>query len=295
VFPFLFTTDYKFYMENPATKNMNEEDYATLFAANYHGLVSYVLGGPLRTPGMPSLNVLFPLDCAPASPEYSHEILFPDKFLTELHRGAKCNVAHALAKKSYYMNNGRTDKRIIRVCAHVRHGDLEDTRLKPTMRMPRITLDIAWFILFDAISDAVERILPEAVVDMHAFTSCSGAFNDSYCAEYAASLGARYKAHNVSLHMDFESNVANATSDAMVAWAHFISADVLVTSKSSFSMTPAFFNRRCVVYQAHWNAPLPHWISADVSSDLSQLQKLMNVSVIADQLALSLPSCLSKN
>jgi hypothetical protein len=295
VFPFLFTSDYKFYKGNPDTKNMNEENYAQLFAANYHGLVSYVLGGPLRTSGTPLPNVLLPLGSAPASPEYSHDILFPDKFLSELHRGAKCNVAHALAKKSYYINYGSTDKRIIRVCAHVRHGDLEDKHLKPTMTMPRITWDIAWFILFDSISHAVKRILPEAVLDMHAFTSCSGTFNDSYCAEYAASLGARYRAHNVSLHMDLESNVANATSDALVAWAHFISADVLVTSKSSFSMTPAFFNRRCVVYQAHWSAPLPHWISVGVSSDLSQLQKVMNVSVIADQLAFSFPSCLSKN
>jgi hypothetical protein len=290
-FPFLFTVDVKDYVTaNPASKTMNEEGFATLFAANYHGLVSYVMGGPLRTPSMPLLNVNLAQDPAPAAPEYSHPIFFTDTFLAALQRGAKCNIDLALGKKSYFQRYGSTGKQIIRVCAHVRHGDLDDTRIKPTIRLPRMTSDAAYFVLFDAISDTIKRIMPDATVDMHAFTSCSNAFNDSSCAEYEASLRAKYRAHNVFLHMDFESNTTAATSDAMTAWAHFIKADILITSKSTFSMVPAFFNRQCVIYQPHWNAPLPHWVSVH----LWPSQEALNASAISDELAFAFPRCLSR-
>jgi len=275
-------------VENSASKTVTDEDLATLFAANYHGLVSYVMGGPLRSPDMPLLNVHLAQDPAPAAPDYSHPIFFTDTFIAALQRGAECNVGHVLGKKSYFVSHGSTEKRIIRVCAHVRHGDVDGTHLKPTTRLKRITPDAAYFFLFDAISVTIRRILPEAAVDMHAFTSCSNTFNDSVCAEYEASLGAKYGEHNVTLHMDFESNTTAATSDAMTAWAHFISADVLVTSKSTFSMVPAFFNRQCVVYQPHWNAPLPHW----VSTPLWPSQDKLNVSAISDELAFAFPRCL---
>jgi hypothetical protein len=90
--------------------------------------------------------------------------------------------------------------------------------------------------------------------------------------------------------MDFESNTTAATSDAMTAWAHFIKADILITSKSTFSMVPAFFNRQCVIYQPHWNAPLPHWVSVH----LWPSQEALNASAISDELAFAFPRCLSR-
>jgi hypothetical protein len=45
------------------------------------------------------------------------------------------------------------------------------------------------------------------------------------------------------------------------AWAHFVVADALVTSRSTFSYVPALFAKG-KVYAPQWgHAPLSHWYS----------------------------------
>lgn len=52
------------------------------------------------------------------------------------------------------------------------------------------------------------------------------------------------------------------------AWNAMMNADVLILSKSSFSIVPALFNRRgVVVYTPFWVRPLAHWRVIDDDTD----------------------------
>jgi len=52
------------------------------------------------------------------------------------------------------------------------------------------------------------------------------------------------------------------------AWRAMMQADVLILSKSSFSIVPALFNRHgVVVYTPFWVQPLPHWRVVDDDTD----------------------------
>ena len=52
------------------------------------------------------------------------------------------------------------------------------------------------------------------------------------------------------------------------AWKAMMQADVLILSKSSFSIVPALFNRHgVVVYTPFWVQPLPHWRVVDDDTD----------------------------
>ena len=55
-------------------------------------------------------------------------------------------------------------------------------------------------------------------------------------------------------------------SDIAVAWKDMMDADVLILSKSSFSMVPAILknnNDGSVVYFPFWHAPLEHWVTVN--------------------------------
>lgn len=70
--------------------------------------------------------------------------------------------------------------------------------------------------------------------------------------------------------------LALQTTDLRHVWQAFITADMLVMSKSSFSLVPALFKNRnqAVVYTPFWHKPLAHWtvvpqslVDAHVSKD----------------------------
>jgi len=53
-----------------------------------------------------------------------------------------------------------------------------------------------------------------------------------------------------------------------LAWKEMMTADVLILSKSSFSIVPALFNRKgVVVYTPFWVQPLGHWTVVDDATD----------------------------
>jgi hypothetical protein len=153
------------------------------------------------------------------------------------------------------------EARVIRIAAHLRRGDVETNRIKGKKR---ITEDDAYIELFSALKAAISRVLPGAEVDAHAFTSCSHSLSNSACDKYSDSITRVYRSYGITVHVDYE-NSAAATEEAIRTWAHFISADVFVVAKSSFSYTPAMFNAGCVIYEPHWSKPLPDWLTVNMT------------------------------
>jgi hypothetical protein len=79
-------------------------------------------------------------------------------------------------------------------------------------------------------------------------TSC---IDEAQC-QYARNIVTRvYGQQGIKLHVDAEDS-ASATLDTLVAWSHFVHADVFVMSPSSFSQVPALLNPRCVVFASRW-------------------------------------------
>ncbi len=55
-------------------------------------------------------------------------------------------------------------------------------------------------------------------------------------------------------------------------WLEMLTADVLIMSRSSYSLVPAIFNRNTIVYTHYWHEPLPRWkvVPVDISRQSSQ-------------------------
>ena len=47
--------------------------------------------------------------------------------------------------------------------------------------------------------------------------------------------------------------------DVLTTFEHLSKADILITSKSSFSYVAALYNENTVLYTKFWHNPLPHW------------------------------------
>lgn len=47
--------------------------------------------------------------------------------------------------------------------------------------------------------------------------------------------------------------------DVLITFEHLSKADILITSKSSFSYVAALYNENTVLYTNFWHKPLPHW------------------------------------
>ena len=47
--------------------------------------------------------------------------------------------------------------------------------------------------------------------------------------------------------------------DVLITFEHLSKADILITSKSSFSYVAALYNGNTVLYTIFWHKPLPHW------------------------------------
>ena len=50
-----------------------------------------------------------------------------------------------------------------------------------------------------------------------------------------------------------------ANEDILITFEHLITANILVTSKSSFSYVAALYNTNQVIYTEFWHPPLSHW------------------------------------
>jgi hypothetical protein len=170
------------------------------------------------------------------------------EFLQSLRCRAYCGVAEIMRDSSLFSSNRSS----VKVVAHIRRGDvlLNDTS--------RITSDETYFKIFAAI----KRHNPNA--EFHAFTSAT-----QLSLVYTRMI-ANYAKHGVTLHVDSENyddfeNDYTATNAVKMVWAHLISADVLIASKSSFSTVPALFNSKCVLYQRFWHKSLESWTSLPIN------------------------------
>lgn len=189
---------------------------------------------------------------------------FTPEFLARLRLGASCEVRKVMAAQSRWSlvsSPTRTRVRVIRIAAHIRKGDVDDGNPKHAFRY---TDDRFYFDLFDALVKAIDVTSKgTARVESHAFTSCN---SEARCKRYQEEVAQEYLKHNVSLHVDseIESGITdNRSKDLLVAWSHFISADIFIMAVSSFSHVPALFNPKCVLYQPMTHAPLGNWIVID--------------------------------
>ena len=70
---------------------------------------------------------------------------------------------------------------------------------------------------------------------------------------------------------DFRSYDLKLDQPPTLAWQAMMQADILILSKSSFSIVPALFNRRgIVVYTPFWVEPLQHWTIIDDDTDRAE-------------------------
>ena len=132
------------------------------------------------------------------------------------------------------------------VAMHVRRGDVRRTGQWAS----RYT-DADYYVKVVA---SIRHFWPAA--DIHAFSALEGGglnrLDDHQTFSQLTSMG-------VALHFD---------GSAMVDWAHFIQADILVLAKSSFSHAAALARRRgCVVYQPFWSGKLSSWTTLDVLNE----------------------------
>ena len=176
-------------------------------------------------------------------------------FLELLRNVSSCSVMKELAKRSVFKGNERRD---LRVVAHVRRGDVQSNS-------DRYMSDEYFIKVLTAIRD----IYPRA--RLHVFSH-----NDNLTNENTA-IWNQYLKQNITVHVANEYLETN-TAQTITAMAHFMTADVFMMSKSSFSAVPAFYNPNCVLYTPFWHDPLNNWIilpanhSAEIATNILKSQ-----------------------
>ena len=149
-----------------------------------------------------------------------------------------CSVWKELNARSVYK---RKKWKALRVVAHVRRGDI-------ISHADRYIPDNYFIGVLKAIRD----IYPLA--DLHVFSHSDDPKDKN------SSVWHPYLKSGIGVHIANEYHKSN-TADTITAMAHFMTADVFMMSKSSFSSVPAYYNPNCVLYTPFWHDPLSHWIS----------------------------------
>ena len=173
------------------------------------------------------------------------ERYFSPLFLSTIRAVVACQVQTSLNKTYLFGNHHKR----LTVAAHIRRGDVdahETYRYVPDE-------------LFLSVLTAIRKMYPYA--DIHAFTSTlmTPTLQQKHNDELLT-LQNKFKAHNFTLHVTDESSANNA-EQSMNTVAHFITADVFVMSKSSFSSVPAYYNPNCVIHVPFWWSSLSHYIN----------------------------------
>lgn len=150
-------------------------------------------------------------------------------------------LGERLATRSLSFAPGKTS-----VAIHVRRGDLPKGD-------ERATTDAYYFRLLDAILEEVQD------ADVHLWSSTTGTHRHEAPLWKSEDFDA-YRSRGITVHLNDES--------MLDPWAHMSRADILVTSLSYFSYTPAVLSRGCVVYpgfavyQGHRAEVPSNWINA---------------------------------
>jgi hypothetical protein len=176
---------------------------------------------------------------------------FSTPFLTTIRSIASCGVQNALQKSTVFSSSliskdsQTPPHKRMTVAAHIRHGDISSGfRFVPDE-------------IFIEVLSTIRDLYPYA--ELHAFTSALAIDKKSNL------LLQKYTARNISLHIADESK--GNTVETLNDIAHFITADVFIMSKSSFSAVPAFYNPNCVIYIPFWHMPLAHYIQLPVDTN----------------------------
>ena len=201
-----------------------------------------------------------PCDSVEPPPPLYH-VFMSEAFLRMLRQGSLCGVSAIFSEHSSYFPHEDADtRRVLTVALHIRRGDIEsDEKLIKT----RFVEDSRYF----DVVEAIRRVVPSDVnLAVHGWMSC---LSPMQC-QHANETSAEYRERGITLHLDNEQH-ANATTQTLVAWSHFIEADIFVMSPSSFSQVPALLNRHCVIFTPRWRSrhkhveqryeALPNWIN----------------------------------
>jgi hypothetical protein len=221
-----------------------------------------------------------------------------DRFLAILRKGAACSVDAFMKHHSRFQawtKEDNTAKSLVTAALHVRRGDLESSS---KLLGQRFLGDAFYFDVAAALRRAAASL--GVRLDVHAWTSCVSA---DQCSQFQTRLVNAYRAQGIALHVDDERNgEAAATRHTLIAWSHFIRADVFVMSPSSFSQVPAMFSSGCVVFSPRWRrrhdrmeqryTSLPGWIVVDARATMTTGDLRNRTEVLDRQLASELPVCL---
>ena len=140
--------------------------------------------------------------------------------------------------------SAREQKKKIVVAAHIRRVN-EIDKLLPVLEPERFSTSNDFYI------ETMQKIILEhrggdgddgggCVLEFHIYSQGEVAdFNDFLCIP------------NIFLHIN---------GDVFETFVDLVSADILITSFSSFSYTAALLNENTVYYHRFWHSPLKHWI-----------------------------------
>ena len=189
-----------------------------------------------------------------------------DQYLNSDFRELARSVSTCSVRKELDANSVYKGKKweALRVVAHVRRGDI-------ISHADRYIPDNYFIGVLKAIRD----IYPLA--ELHVFSHNDKLTNDN------SAVWNQYLENGIGVHIANENHQSN-TADTITAIAHFMTADVFMMSKSSFSSVPAYYNPNCVLYTPFWHDPLSHWIS---------LPSNFSVDSAADILKSQLPACVA--
>lgn len=183
---------------------------------------------------------------------------FTSDFLTIMRNLTKCSVERELAERSLYH---KVDGKKLRVVAHVRRGDV------------RVDAQSRWTPdeFFIGVLKEIRYMYPHA--ELHVFSSKSDPLGDDM-------VWKEYWDSGIHVHVTNE-HLANNTEQTLTALAHFMSADVFMMSKSTFSSVPAFYNPNCVLYTPFYHGHLKNWIVLPADFNLEAARVVLKSQLVA--------------
>lgn len=199
-----------------------------------------------------------------------------------LNSAASCGVEASLLRTNYFSRNksklfnssASAYPTTVNVAIHVRRSDITATSGEG-----RFVPDEYYLVLIET----VKSLYPSA--RFHIFMSAN-LMHD--IAELTANFSAPYIEVHADVEYDGEGGKSNAktTEEAILAMAHMIKADVLITGKSTFSLLPGYFNTNCVIYM-----PFAAYVGFD---DWIRLPDFADVNGTKEIIRYKLPRCFEK-
>jgi hypothetical protein len=219
-------------------------------------------------------NCVLPLDWKNKLNQY-----FSTSFLLEIQTNVLLNmISHPLFNLQYY-NFDNILKKVINIAIHLRRGDI------------RIGDKYRWVSLqfYEPVINQILLLYPNAAI--HLFSSV---LKHKQYQNLMKEL--KYINFTTYNHISYEGgkngkNEIESTQDVITTLSHFITADILITGKSSFSLSAALLNPNCIIYTPyHYHEPLAHWIQLTEDKNSDNNSNNVNALLIQNKLL----KCLNK-